>query len=399
MAECGLHYAWKNGLYDPLSLTTGDGELIQVVDPGLENTDAGPDFFNAKIRIGDVMLAGNVEVHEKASDWYRHGHHKDRSYDTVILHVVGESDAVVRETTGKVIPQFELKLSQKLQEGISWLLSRETPIPCLGLLEEIEGTELRQWMEQLRQERLRRKVEDVMKLLSQYKDDWNELFYILLTRNFGFGTNSDAFELLAKSIPYRYILRHRGDVRQLEALFLGQAGMAGEGGEYRFLRHKFALVPLEGSLFKNLRMRPGNFPRHRLLQLASLWTKYDTLFSRMLDATTPQEMKRCLSTDPPLGEGSLNNLLINTVVPVLMAYGSVRARELYRQRGLALLTALPAEKNKIVTMFTQAGLQVHNAGDTQALVQLKKDYCDAKKCLYCKIGVYLSLPNARTCRQ
>lgn len=389
MSECLLHYAWKHGLYDTGSLETVEGEAIGVIDPGLENTDAGPDFFNAKIRIGDVTLAGNVEVHIKSSDWFRHRHDRDRSYDTVILHVVGEADAIIRETTGKEIPQFVLKIPDKVRHSIEWLHHRERAIPCLSLIREIEPAQLTLWSETLRDERLNRKMSDIVALLEQYKEDWNEVFYILLSRNFGFGTNSDAFEYLAKSIPYRCILRHRHNRSQVEALFLGQAGMLGSEEEYRFLRHKFGLQPCEGSLFKNLRVRPGNFPRHRLIQLASLWTKYDTLFSQLLDADPLIGIKQRLRTDPPLGEGSVNNLLINSVVPILFTYGRVRCRPEYSARALALMEHLPSEKNKIVTLFTAAGFPVRHAGDTQGLIQLKKAYCDTKKCLYCRIGFYL----------
>jgi hypothetical protein len=384
-----LHYAWKYGLYDADSLVTVNGETIQVIDSGLKNTDAGPDFFNAKIKIGNITLVGNVEIHERASDWFRHRHDKDRAYDTVILHVVGEVDAIIRETTGKEIPQFVLKIPDKLRDSIEWLLHRETDIPCLSLIQEIDPAQLTMWVEALQHERLERKVSDILSLLEQYKEDWNEVFYILLTRNFGFGTNSDAFELLAKSIPYRFILRHRHNRAQVEAMFLGQAGMLGEEEEYRFLRHKFGLHPVDATLFKNLRVRPGNFPRQRLIQLASLWTKYDTLFSRFLDVDPIVGMKHCLRTEPPLGEGSLNNLLINTVVPILFAYGRARSRPEYSERALALMEHLPPEKNKIVSMFTDAGFHAHNAGDSQALIQLKKNYCDTKKCLYCRIGFYL----------
>ncbi|MDR3137970.1 MAG: DUF2851 family protein [Tannerellaceae bacterium] len=384
-----LQYAWKNGLYDTGLLVTVSGETIQVIDPGLNNTDAGPDFFNAKIKIGGVTLAGNVEVHERASDWFRHGHDKDRAYDTVILHVVGEADVVVRETTGEEIPQFVLKIPDKLRDSIEWLLHKETAIPCLPLIGEVDPEQLTMWEESLQHERLERKVSDILSLLEQYKEDWNEVFYILLTRNFGFGTNSDAFELLAKSVPYRCILRHRHNPAQVEAMFLGQAGMLGEEEEYRFLRHKFGLHPVDATLFKNLRVRPGNFPRKRLIQLASLWTKHDTLFSRFLDVDPIVGMKQCLRTEPPLGEGSLNNLLINTVAPILFAYGKARSRPKYTERALGLMERLPPEQNKIVSMFTDAGFHVRHAGDSQALIQLKKIYCDTRKCLYCRIGFYL----------
>jgi hypothetical protein len=379
---------WKHKLYGADGLTTGDGTPLEVIDPGLANSDAGPDFFNAKIRIGKVTLAGNVELHCRASDWFGHHHDRDKAYDSVILHVVGDSDVVVRRTTGEVIPQVVLNIPDKIRENAAWLLYRDSDIPCLSRLGEINPVALTMWMGALQCERLERKVEDVLALLEHYGDDWNEIFYVLVSRSFGVGVNSMAFELLAKSLPWRCILHHRHNRRQVEALLLGQAGLE-TGEEYRFLRHKFGLQPVEGSLFRTLRVRPGGFPRRRIIQLASLWVKYDMLFSQFLEASSPVELARGLQTVPPLGEVCTNSLLINAVAPILFAYGRLRGQKESADRAVELLESLPPEKNRVVQRFTEAGFRVKNAYDSQGLIQLKREYCERRKCQFCRIGVGL----------
>lgn len=410
-----LHYVWKYKLYRTTSLVTTDGSLIQVIDPGLQNTNAGPDFFNAKIKIDGTLWAGGVEIHEKASDWFVHHHQKDKAYDAVILHVVGLADTAVNRTNGEPIPQLVLPVPQDVARNIDWLLYRETSVPCLHYIRYIDSMHISSWLEALLSERLERKTQDICNLLDQYENDWNEVFYITLTRSFGFGINNDAFERLAKSLPFRYIRKQRGSHSQIEALLFGQAGMLSEEGadpyyrllqrEYLFLKHKFGLTPLDLSAFKNLRIRPLNFPYLKVAQLASLWVRYDSLFSVILEAGSPGQIKQYFRISPsgywnthyhfrtvspekekPIGECSLNILLINTVVPVLFTYGLRGKRPEYCDRAIRLLESIPPEKNTIVSFFSKAGIQVAHAGDSQALIQLKREYCEKKKCLYCRIG-------------
>jgi hypothetical protein len=389
-----LQYVWRHRLYGAEGLTTEEGTPVEVIDPGLANADGGPDFFNAKIRMDGVTLAGNVELHVRASDWFRHHHDQDRAYDSVILHVVGESDAVVRRTTGEVIPQAVLNVPDKVRENAAWLLYRDSDIPCLPRLGEISPVSLTMWLGALQCERLERKVGDVLALLEHYGDDWNEVFYVLVSRSFGVGVNSVAFELLAKSLPWRCILHHRHSQAQVEALLLGQAGLE-KGEEYSFLQRKFGLQPVEGSLFRNLRVRPGGFPRRRITQLASLWVKYDTLFSQFLEASSPAEVACRLQTEPPLGEVCLNSMLINAVAPILFAYGRLRGQKECADRAVGLLESLPPEKNRMVQQFTEAGFRVKNAYDSQGLIQLKREYCERRKCLFCRIGAELTSRNQR----
>ena len=410
-----LHYVWKYKLYPATSLATTDGRLVQVIDPGMQNTDAGPDFFNAKIKIDGTLWAGSVEIHDKASDWLLHHHETDKAYDGVILHITGVNDFQPVWTNGEPIPQMVLVVPENIIRSIDWLLYREAALPCLGHIAGIEPLHIACWMEALLSERLERKTHDIFLLLDAYQADWNEVFYITLTRNFGFGVNNDAFERLAKSLPLRCIQKQRSSHSQIEAMLFGQAGMLAEVNddhyyrllqrEYDFLRHKFGLSPMEDFVFKSLRTRPVNFPYLKVAQLAALWVQHDTFFSAILEAGSTGEIKKYFRISPsdywethyhfryasprkekPIGENALNILLINTVVPMLFAYGLHNKQPEYCERATRLLESIPPEKNTIVSTFCNAGIAVHHAGDSQALIQLKREYCEKKKCLYCRIG-------------
>ena len=410
-----LHYVWKYKLYTATPLITTEGRPVQVIDPGMQNTDAGPDFFNAKIKIDGTLWVGSVEIHDKSSDWLLHHHDTDKAYDCVILHIIGFHDFQPVRTNGNPIPQMLLTVPENILRSIDWLLYREEALPCLDHITGIAPLHIACWMEALLSERLERKTHDIFLLLDAYQTDWNEVFYITLTRNFGFGVNNDVFERLAKSLPLRCIQKQRSSHSQIEAMLFGQAGMLEEENddhyyrllqrEYDFLRHKFSLSPMEDFVFKNLRTRPVNFPYLKVAQLAALWVRYDTLFSAILEARSTGEIKKYFRIPPSgywethyhfryasprkektIGENALNILLINTVVPMLFAYGLHNKRPEYCERATRLLESIPPEKNTIVTTFYNAGITVRHAGDSQALIQLKREYCEKKKCLYCRIG-------------
>ena len=410
-----LHYVWKYRLYSTTPLFTTDGYSVSVIDPGIPNTDAGPDFFNAKIKIDDTLWAGSIEIHTKASDWLLHRHNQDKAYDGVILHIVEVADCTVFRTNGEAIPQMQLTVPELVMQNIDWLLHRDRALPCAAYIPQIEPLHITPWLGALLSERLERKTADVFRLLDQYAGDWNEVFYIILTRNFGFGVNNEIFERLAKSLPLRYIQKQRSSHSQIEALLFGQAGMLEELGdchyyrllqrEYHFLRHKFGLTPLDNSQFRSLRTRPINFPYLKLAQLASVWVQHDTLFSVILNAGSVGQIKQCFRVRPSeywethyhfrspsakkdksMGEKSLCILLINTVVPIMFAYGVKNKLPEYCERAIRILETLPSETNSIVTSFCRAGVKVGHAGDSQALIQLKREYCEKKKCLYCRIG-------------
>jgi hypothetical protein len=420
-----LQYVWKHKLYAESDFITTDGVPVFVIDPGISNHDAGPDFFNAKIRIGDTIWVGNVEIHECASDWLRHRHHKDKLYDTVILHVVRLNDAVVRRTDDEPVPQVVLSVPEKIEKNIEWLLSRDRPAPCTERIGSVSSLYLSDWMGALLTERLERKTDDIFIRLEKYSKDWNEMFYVTLIRNFGFGTNSDAFESLAGSLPYKFILKHRNNPLQVEALFFGQAGLldpdtdvADKGAvesadsylqslrrEYDFLRKKYRLQPVDAFLFKKLRIRPVNFPHIRIAQIASVWIKNDLLFSKALETDHLGDLRMFFNVEPSgywtnhyhfrsvsaskrksVGKNASDIILINTVIPVLFAYGKYKNLPEYCERALGFLEEIAPERNSIVTVFNNAGISVRNAGETQALIQLRREYCDKKKCLYCRIG-------------
>lgn len=418
-----LHYLWKYRLYRPSGLTTTQGDTLEIIDPGLENTDAGPDFFNAKIRINGTVWAGSVEIHQKASDWLAHGHSADKAYENVILHVVETDDGTVFRQNGEAIPQLVLPIPEQVIDNMEWLLTRDSPVACLERLPAIDPVFRLQWMDALLAERLERKTDDILRWLDLYQKDWNEVFYILLCRNFGFGVNSDAFERLARSLPLKCILKQRPSASQVEALFLGQAGLLNDSTgnrhhyyrllqqEYSFLRKKYGLEPLEPHISRNLRLRPDATPHIKLVELAAIWIRHDTLFSSVLSARTPRELKdffrvpasafwdthyNFLRPSPhrkkQLGENALNMLLINTVVPLMFAYGLYHRMDEHKARALRLLASIPPEQNSIISLFSQVGMKPRNAGDTQALIQLKRNYCEQKKCLYCRLGFQLLKP-------
>ena len=413
-----LQYIWKYRLFSAADLKTSEGNLVTVIDPGIQNTDAGPDFFNAKVKIADMVWVGNVEIHRKASDWKNHHHDKDPVYDSVILHVVEEANAIVYRANGAVIPQVVMQIPIAIKRNMDWLLLRDTSLPCAERIHEVESIQLSNWMNYLLTDRLERKVEDIFRLLEQYKDDWNEVFYILLTRNFGFGNNSDAFEHLAKSLPFKYIRKQSSNGLQIEALLFGQAGLLNESlddayyqllqQEYRFLQQKFSLAQVDYCMIKKLRIRPISFPYLRIAQLAAIWTQHDTLFSRILEDNQYVTLRNCFDVSLPeywdthyhfkalsskkrktIGTSTIHLIMINTIVPMLFAYGRKKNIPDFCTKAIQILETIPPERNNLIANFTNAGITVKNACDTQALIQLRREYCEKKKCLYCRIGFSL----------
>ena len=411
-----LHYVWKYRLYPQESLVTTDGCRVEVIDPGEQNLHAGPDFFNAKVRIGEVMWAGNVEIHGASSEWYLHGHHLDPVYNSVVLHLTGRVNKEVVNQKGERVPQSVLPLSEKVRENADYLLHSDHPLPCRDFIAEMDQRLIRFWLDDLSLERLERKCEEINSHLQRFNHSWDEVFYVILSRNFGFGLNSRPFELLALSLPLNYILRHNDDLSMIEALLFGQAGLLEDSelndpyyrrlqSDYRFLSTKYGLRCMEGFLFRKMRIRPYSFPHVRIAQLASLLQHSGRLFSTVLETENPVRLMELFRYEPSgywsthysfgtespkttksLGDASLEILLINTVAPILFAYGRSTDREECCERALRLLHTLKPERNAMVDTFREVGIQPANASDSQALIQLRKEYCDRKKCLYCRIG-------------
>ena len=383
-----LHYTWKHRLYPLGSLATTDDKTVEVIDPGLHNTkDAGPDFFNAKIRVNGTEWVGNVELHLKASDWYRHGHDRDSAYDNVILHVVTEADMEVTTSSGRVLPQMVLTIPERLRTDYEHLLHQDKYPPCYERIPDIPKVKTHMFMSALQTERLERKTREIVKRMKDSRGSWEDAYFQTLARNFGFGINSEAFETWAMTIDLNKAAHHRDDLFQIEALFIGQAGLTDRvderySREYAYLQKKFGLHPMKPAIWKYLRTRPQNFPHVRVMELARMYHEQRTGLSQMLDCKDVKAIGKLLGV-----KGSkLDLIVINTVIPIMFAYGRENGKEALCERAFDLFEEIKPEDNNIVRMWQECGLQVRNAGDSQALIQLKKEYCDKKECLRCRIG-------------
>lgn len=422
-----LHYVWKHKIFPIKMLQTTSGLPVEVIDPGLPNTNAGPDFFNAKLKIDGTLWVGNVEIHTQASDWLRHGHDRDKAYDTVILHVVSESNCDVFRTNGELVPQVVLSCPETVRQRYDELRQTDIYPPCYSILASLPKLIVHSWLSALQIERFEQKAQAISRRLEHCNNHWEDVFFITLARNFGFGLNGDAFETWANHLPFRAIDKHRDNLFQIEAFFLGQAGLLEEDipeadvyylklqKEFRYLQHKFELsAPMTTEQWRFLRLRPGNFPHVRLAQLAYLYYKQQSLFSRIMEAETLEAVKKILAVktsayweehfnfrkqsphqEKKIGEDALNLIIINTVIPFLYAYGLHKADEALCDRATRFLEALKAENNHVTRLWSGAGLPVYTAADSQALLQLQKEYCDKKDCLRCRFG-YEYLKSTKT---
>lgn len=421
-----MQYVWKHRLWRSEDMVTNTGKKVRVVDPGLLNTDAGPDFFNAKIEIDGHMWVGNVEMHYRATDWKRHHHDSDKAYDSVILHVVAKDDAPVRRTNGELIPQLVLEVSPQFNADYASLVGATIEVPCATKIKQVPHLTIVEWVEGLAFERLHGKVERIHQLLDSFNGSWEDVCYVTLARNFGFGINNDAFERLARRTPLRLLGKHSDSVLQIEALLFGQAGMldAQKPGmdsyynqlctEYAFLSNKFQLTPMEKESWKLFRIRPQNFPYRRIAMLAQFIEGGFRMMNRILDAEGEKEMRALFEvelsgywtkhytfgkpnerTTATLSRNSIDIILINTVAPLLYAYGELTGNYEMTDKAIKLLEDLRAESNSIVAHFVAYGIDCPDALTSQALVQLKREYCDARKCIYCKIGHHLLSKAAR----
>jgi len=420
MTEEFLHHIWKFRLFDQLELKTTTGEKIEIQKPGEHNFDAGPDFFNGKIKVGETLWAGNVEVHVNSSDWNRHSHQKDKAYDNIILHVVNNVDIVLHRSSGEKIPTLEIKnrIHKKLYQNYLDFKSSNDWIPCANQIATVPEIILNSTKDKLLLERLQRKSIAIVNSLALNNNNWEETFYQNLARNFGFKTNAEPFELLAKSVPSIILGKHKNSLLQIEALLFGQAGMLFEHfegkypqqlqNEYAFLKQKFKLQPIEKHLWKYLRLRPINFPSIRIAQFANLIFNSSHLFSKVLELENASNLKKMMdvsvseywhshfmldrkSNNKPkhLGDESINNIIINTIVPFLFVYGKQKDDERYVNKALLFLEETLGENNSIIRKWEELGVPVKTAHSTQALLQLKNEYCNNKKCLSCSIGNYV----------
>lgn len=411
------HYLWKSSMFGR-KLTDASGMEVEVVDPGRLNTDSGPDFFNSKVKIGGEAWAGNVEIHVKASDWYRHGHHNDPAYDSVILHVVGVSDKRVKRTDGTLIPQVELTMPEEFFRRYERLHSDADDIRCSSYLSSIPQLALTDWLESLAIERIQKKSERVLDIYNSCGCDWEQTAFVLLARGLGFGLNGDPFEILARSIPLKVLHHHSDNPLQIQAILFGQAGMLDSSlhifdeyyqllcREYYFLARKYGLRPMRAGLWKYARTRPQNFPHRRIAFLAMACLGGFSMFSKICGTKRSEEDYRSLfawnlegywhthfSFDVPaqavadsLSAQSVTLLLINVVAPLLYTFASVQGEIEMGEWALDFLSMLPAESNAITRRWNCLGLKTPDALRSQAIIHLQREYCDTRKCLFCRFG-------------
>ncbi len=418
MNEQLLHFIWKFGLFDKSNLKSTEGDLLEIIHPGVYNTDAGADFQNAKIRDGKTVWAGSVEVHIHAKDWNTHRHHQDKAYNNVILHVVFDKGKEhVFNQDGKTMHVLELKdrIRPEFLSRYEELKLRNNWIPCQKFFSEVDEFVVTNFLERLAVERLENKVEQIKILLASSKNDWEQVMFVMVAGYLGASINKEPFMHLAQTLPVKIWAKHRDDSLQLEALVFGQAGFLESPfddkypnqlrKEYLYLKRLYGLQPLEKHEWKFLRLRPANFPTLRLAQLAALMNKEVKFFSHILDSQNAMKIQEIFevevsdywkshyvfnkpvkSVKSHLGSPMKNILLINAVAPVLFAYGKYKDDERYCELALRLLETAEAEDNAVIKRWKQLGLKPKHTLDTQAMLQLKNGYCDQFRCLECSIG-------------
>ena len=415
-----LQYIWENRLFIGENLQTVNGEKIEIINCGKRNTDSGPDFFNAKVKIEDTIWVGNIEIHKNTSDWVRHNHQNDKAYNNVILHVAENVDQKTFRSKGEEIPVLQFKYPEKLKINYQSLLDAKTWIACQNQFHKIDPIILQLGFNRLMIERLEDKTGEILSRLQANNNDWNATFYQMLARMFGFKVNAVPFELLANSLPIEILAKHKSNLFQLEALLFGNSGLLNDQllgddyylnlrNEYSFLYKKYQLKGIESHLWKFMRLRPGNFPTVRISQLAALIHRSHGLFSQIIEIEKLDELKKLFEVQASeywnihysfnktstrnsvkeLGENSINTLIINVVIPFLFVYGEKQNKDNLKNRSLEFLEQLPSEENSIIEKWGKLGVESRSAFESQALLQLKNKYCERKKCLNCHIGVKL----------
>ena len=417
MQEAFLHYIWQYKKMTVVNLKTTQFEALEIVSAGQLNTNSGPDFFSAQLKIADQLWAGNVEIHINSSDWFVHHHETDNAYDNVILHVVWEHDTEIFRKDNSIIPTLELKhvVNKEVFNNYTKLMSSQNKwINCEADFSEVDDFVIENWFERLYFERLERKSKTIDDLLLDSKNNWEAVLFKMLFKNFGLKVNGDSFFGIAKTIDYAVIRKLQANQTALEALFFGQAGLLDQDiqepyflllqKEYKFLKQKFQLIQNQVASVQFFRLRPQNFPTIRLSQLASLYYFRNNLFSKVIDRDTRQEFyelfkvgastfweshytfeKVSKSSSKNISNSFIDLLLINTIIPIKFAYARYQGEDV-NDSLLSLIQEISSEKNSVVSAFNNLKKVSHSAMQSQALIQLKTDYCDKNKCLECAIG-------------
>lgn len=425
MSESFIHYLWQFQYFSKSSLQTTQGEEIVVFHPGFRNAHAGPDFHQSRIKIGELEWVGSVEIHIHSSSWQAHNHNVDEAYENVVLHVVWSDDKPVKRIDGSVIPTIELKnrVDDVLHLAYKKLVNSPEEIPCASSFEKVSAITKFSMLDRAMSERLETKAEKVNQLLIRNNIDWEETVYQVLATNFGFHVNADPFLQLAQNLPYKIIKKHGDKLIQIEALLFGQSGLLEDTKndeyaiilkrEYDLLSRKYGLSSgrLNKAQWKFLRLRPANFPTIRLAQFANLLFIHRNLFSDMMEASADtnwktffhlqqseywhhhyQFQKKTAEKVPAFGQMSMDNVLINSLVPILVAYGKSKDDQLLVDRAIAILQQVKSESNKINRLWTSLGLRSKNAFDSQAMIELHNNFCLKRRCLECMIGASLIKP-------
>jgi hypothetical protein len=416
LSERLLQFIWQFQYFNNKNLFTAKGEPLQIIYPGTYNTNQGPDFLQAKIRIASTLWAGNIELHVLASDWHAHHHSEDDLYNNIILHVVWGKDKSIKDKQGNELTTLEMQplVSKLMLEHYNQLMQSSRFVPCESHLPVLTDIAWNSWKERLLVERLQKRSTRVFEHLFKSSNHWEEVLWWMLARNFGITVNADAFEGIAQSIPINILAKHKNQIHQLEALLLGQANLLNGDfdeeyekllqREYIFLQKKYSLKPA-GITPVFLRMRPSNFPTVRLAQLAALIATSTHLFSKIKEATSFSDiiaMPNVTANDywhyhyrlgeptdykpKILGRQMAENIMINTIIPVLFAYGVYIKDQQYKDKAIDWLMQLAPEANNITKQWKSLGVGNNNALHSQGLIELKKNYCDVRKCLDCAVG-------------
>ncbi len=412
-----LYYIWQNRLITHHPLKLQSGEEIEILHPGYRNFESGPDFFNARIRIDGIVWAGNVEIHTRSSDWYKHQHEGDLNYDNIILHVVEIADAGIFRQDGTAMPTLVIQDRYPSSYRENYLDLIQGPA-CRRMLSGLPLFQRQQCLDRMLTEKLESRFEELNALYVQHEKKWPESFFQLLAKSFGFKVNAIPFELLAKTIPFSLFIRHRNNTEELEALLYGQSGLLPVASEeayperlkkhYRYLKHKYHLKGISPHLWKFGGLRPANFPTLRISQFAMLHTGEDFLLDKIISAIEIHEVARILdimasdywyqhyrfglsseSYAKRLGKEAILTILINAIIPFLFFYGRKRHMPVLCDKALYWMEKCRPENNRIIREWQDFGWSAENAGQSQALLHLKKQYCDLKKCVNCGIGQYL----------
>ncbi len=422
-SEALLQFIWQHKLFNQHPLICKSGNALEIIKQGELNKNSGPDFFNAQIKINGLLLAGNIELHVKTSDWLKHGHQNDMAYNTIILHAVFEHDVELEQNTLHHVEVLELKnfISQETLKHYDSLFSSKTKIACQNQLHRVNDFKFISWIDRMAIERLEYKTERIESYFQTYKGDFTQTFYTLLLRNFGFGVNAEPFELLAKHLPFAILFKHANNLIQVESLLLGMAGLLDNSfdskylkliqNEFDFLKNKYHLLPLKKELFKFSKMRPANFPTVRLAQLAAIVHFKPQIFTQPQNYMRVAELRADLSIslseywqyhftldsestnkELTLGKNSIDNILMNTFAPFYFFYSKKTNHHHYHEMAFRLLESAAFELNTKTKLFSTKQALLKSGISSQALLNLFDNYCVKKRCLNCAVAAELLKP-------